>query len=152
MLTLFELLGPRLPPCSLSALVKTVCNAWCTSHRFPGATQACIACGLRRGDNMRHILECPIFDMIGIALPDLPSAFMLGDGEQRIRVWDFLSFPRSSLLSIAVYIDVVYTVYHDLKHRQCSRSRIVAASAARIQQLIRRQGELQGLIGQLPAG
>jgi hypothetical protein len=40
------------------AVVRTICNGWCTAARFHSEPRACCFCGLLGGDDLRHFVLC----------------------------------------------------------------------------------------------
>ena len=96
---------------------------------------------------MRHMLECPVFSLLSLSLPLLPAAFCFGDGLSRIRLWEFRPLPPEALLSAILYIDVIFTVYHDLKRSSPTRINIMSTLNARLHQQIRRCDAFAPLVG-----
>ena len=82
-------------------------------------------------------------------LPLLPS-FCLGCGPSKIRVGELLPVNTDVLISMLLYFDLVYTVYHDLRHRKTSHTRIFNAMQARLQQQAQKCDALSELIGHPP--
>ena len=50
--------GSQLTPAIHSSVLRTICNAWCTSARFQENVLHCRFCGERESDSLRHYLSC----------------------------------------------------------------------------------------------
>ena len=51
-----------LPSFAIGAFVKAIANAWPTHYRYTGVHKVCpIGCSHPRGDDIRHLLICPVF-------------------------------------------------------------------------------------------
>ena len=60
----------RLPTCVVVALIRVWSNALPTARRFDGGSAPCPCCRAARGDDIRHIAECPalwsaMFPLVG---------------------------------------------------------------------------------------
>jgi hypothetical protein len=48
------------PQCAVASVLRTICNAWTTTGRFPGPTASCpFGCGAPEGDKILHFACCP---------------------------------------------------------------------------------------------
>ena len=57
----FKWLASKAKPCVSFALLKWLTNALCTTARFHKEVLPCLLCGADHGDNIDHIISCPVF-------------------------------------------------------------------------------------------
>ena len=135
------------PPFIRASVLKSVCNSWVTSRRFPGPTQCCNFCGLTGGDDIRHLVTCPVA-ITHCSLPLLPSSFAAAPAASRLLLFPLFPLSSAALLSCAVFLDLVHGAHHALRHTGGSgpaaaarairaRARLAASRDARVQAVLR---------------
>ena len=56
-----------LPPFTIVAVIRLICNARCTTRRFGKPVAPCSLCGCAEGDDIRHYVACPAFSYFSLS-------------------------------------------------------------------------------------
>ena len=107
-------IGSQLTPAIHSSVLRTVCNAWCTSARFQEHILPCRFCGEHESDALRHYMCCThSFTALQELLP-YGVSHDKGDGLAHFGMFA-IDMDEQQILINAIMVDALQWAFNNLR-------------------------------------